>query len=75
MTVEQWFARMRIVLKAAEKMYQQMVQDHGTNDEDGNNPWVLFRLQDSLVDDINKGTPTDIDEVLPKQLYLEINHL
>lgn len=74
-TVEQWFAHMQIVLKAAQKTYQQMVKDHGQADEDGNNPWVnieavqtwptLFKDvdMDSLNDDLKKG------------LFIEVDHL
>ena len=76
-TVEQWFVHMRIVLKAAEKTYQQMVIDHGGKvDEDGDhNPWIQFRLGDELQKDIENGACAGIDDVLPRNLYLEIDRL
>lgn len=75
-TVEQWFAQVRIVLKSAEKIYQKMVEDYGKEnpEEGGNNPWVTLRLEETLLKSI-EDLGIDIDDELPKNLYLEINHL
>lgn len=76
-TPEQWFAQMAIVLKAAQKMYQQMVKDHGMANpsEGGNNPWVLYKLDDNIQKDIENGKALDIDAILPTSLHLDIDHL
>lgn len=77
-TVEQWFAHMRIVLKAAEKTYQQMVIDHGgtpTDETGGHNPWLQFTLSKELREKIEQGTCPDVEEKMPKHLYIEIDRL
>lgn len=74
-SVEQWFAHMRIVLKAAEKTYQQMVKDHGQQDADGNNPWVSIEAVQTWPSMFEGIDMDSLNEDLQRGLFIEVDHL
>jgi len=72
-SAEQWFAQMRIVLKAAEKMYQEMVANlkkEGSEEV----PWIRFDLSEKLKEECVKGIP-EVDEDMQSKLFIQVAHL
>lgn len=61
MPVSDFFVQMRIVLKAAERAYEEAEKSKET--EEDNNPWVSFRLSEKISEEI-EGTEeiTDMSE-------------
>lgn len=72
-SAEQWFAQMRIVLKAAEKMHQEMVANL-EKEESKEKPWIRFDFGEKLKEESVKGIP-EIDESMQNQLFIRVAHL
>ena len=69
---KEFFSQMRIVLKAAEKTYEDMVKGLELNED--NRPYISFRVGRRLEDDLEKkGFELTGEEW--QRLYLEINRV
>jgi predicted aldo/keto reductase-like oxidoreductase len=78
-SAEQWFAQMRIALKAAEKMYQESVKNLTEEEkaDESSLPWIRFTLDHELVDNILKGEASEegIDEWIQSSIYIQVGQL
>ena len=81
MSIEEFFAQMRIALKSAEKSYQEIVKGIELNAD--NQPWISFRIAnlEELIT-LNEGVNLNkalIDDFIceddSQELYLEIERL
>ena len=80
MSIEEFFAQMRIALKSAEKSYQEMVRGQELNED--NTPWISFRLEnirdllggnDQTHSDLHNSLDSFICEDDSQEIYLEID--
>ena len=82
MSITEFFAQMRISLKAAEKSYEEMIRGiELTND---NQPWISFRMEnikdllggdDQSHEDLHNALDNFICEDESQDIYLEIERL
>ena len=67
---EQFFAQMRISLKAAEKSYQLAL--HNFTDEE-EKPWLRFDLRDDVEEKLESVLPDCTNDI--QEIYLSVNTL
>lgn len=74
-SAEQFFAQMRISLKAAEKSYQLAVNNL-TKEKDGKEPekpWLRFRLRNDIEEKLEEMIPDSSNDI--QEIYLGVNTL
>lgn len=61
MTVPEFFSQMRIVLKAAERSYEDWIKGKEINQDGTTDPWVQFTFPKDIEDFIEKNHPHSTD--------------